>query len=98
MTATVECAGSGAASEDRACELIESLSPADLYPVPPDVACTEIYGGPDTLEVTGTLRGQPVDAVLTRENGCEIARFDAWMPLLRELFSGYRPGASLSPG
>jgi len=98
MTATVECAGSGAAPEGRACELVESLSPADLDPVPPDMACTQIYGGPDTLEITGTLEGEPVDAVLTRENGCEIARFDAWAPLLRELFPGYRPGASLSPG
>ena len=91
-TAMIECPG-----DDPRCELVTPLSPEDLAPVPANTACTEIYGGPDTVAVTGTLDGQPVDAQLTRENGCEIERFDVWTPLLRELFPGYRPGASLPP-
>lgn len=45
-------------------------------PVPPDVACTEIYGGPQTAEVRGTYRGRRVAARFNRTNGCEIARWD----------------------
>jgi hypothetical protein len=42
-----------------------------------DVACTEVYGGPEEAEVTGTHRGRPVSLRLTRTNGCEIERWDA---------------------
>jgi hypothetical protein len=84
----------GAAS---VCGDVLLLSPEDAEPVPADVACTEIYGGPDLLTVTGTLEGESIDAELTRENGCEIDRFDRWVPLLRELFPGYRPGEAITP-
>jgi hypothetical protein len=57
---------------DAACR---GLSAAQLRPVPPNVACTEIYGGPATARVRGTLDGKPVDARLNRTNGCEIARW-----------------------
>ena len=40
-------------------------------------ACTEIYGGPETAHVTGTLRGEPVDVSITRNNGCGIADYEA---------------------
>jgi hypothetical protein len=46
-------------------------------PVPDDVACTQIYGGPQTALVTGTFRGRKVRATFNRKNGCEIARWDA---------------------
>lgn len=91
-TAIASCEGEG-----RACEQLRALVPADLYPVDPATACTEIYGGPDEVRVEGTLDGEPVDALLTRVNGCEIDRFDRLLPLLRELFPGYRPGAALGP-
>jgi hypothetical protein len=52
-------------------------------PVPGDVACTEIYGGPEKASVTGTFRGQQVKARFERTDGCEIARWDALDPLLR---------------
>jgi hypothetical protein len=44
--------------------------------VPPDAACTEIYGGPQTALVTGRLRGARVRAQFDRHNGCEIARWN----------------------
>ena len=59
--------------------------------------CTEIFGGPDIATIQGTLRGEPVEAELTRANGCEIERFDRFTPMLRELFPGYRPGSALAP-
>jgi hypothetical protein len=46
-------------------------------PVPEDTACTEIFGGPQRAEITGTLGGKRVDATFTRANGCEIERWDA---------------------
>jgi hypothetical protein len=40
-------------------------------------ACTEIYGGPETAQVTGTLGGRRVDATITRNDGCGIADYEA---------------------
>jgi hypothetical protein len=66
-----------------ACRSLEELE-APFAPVPPDQACTEIYGGPQTATVTGTFEGEPVDAEFDRTNGCEIARWDAHVDLLVE--------------
>ncbi len=33
-------------------------------------------GGPQEAAITGTLAGQPVDARVTRANGCEIDTWD----------------------
>jgi hypothetical protein len=51
-------------------------------PVPPDTACTEIWGGPQKARVVGTVAGKPVRATFTRANGCEIARWSALSPWL----------------
>jgi hypothetical protein len=45
-------------------------------PVPKDVACSEIYGGPQVARVVGTLRGRRVWATFRRTDGCEIARWN----------------------
>lgn len=45
-------------------------------PLPGDRVCTEIYGGPDTAHVMGTLDGRPVDTVIDRTNGCGISDWD----------------------
>ncbi|MET7639336.1 SSI family serine proteinase inhibitor [Streptomyces sp. NPDC005438] len=47
-----------------------------------DTNCSMIYGGPATATITGTWRGAPVDARFSRENGCEIARWDTLVPVL----------------
>ena len=57
-------------------EVPEEISPEDFQPVPRDVACAEIYGGPATARVTGTLEGEPIDATFNRRNACEMARWD----------------------
>jgi len=46
--------------------------------------CTQIYGGPQTATVRGSWGGQAVDASFSRENGCEIARWDAATAVLGE--------------
>jgi hypothetical protein len=51
-------------------------------PVPPDSACTEIYGGPQVAQVDGTVDGEPVSASFDRANGCEISRWEALSPWL----------------
>ncbi len=51
-------------------------------PVPPGTMCTMQYGGPATAEVRGTWAGRPVEARFDRGDGCEIARWDALVPVL----------------
>ncbi|WP_030609192.1 SSI family serine proteinase inhibitor [Streptomyces fulvoviolaceus] len=54
-------------------------------PVPNNSICTMQYGGPATAHVTGTWAGRPVDARFDRSDGCDIARWDRFVPLLPEL-------------
>ncbi|MEA2129152.1 MAG: hypothetical protein QOJ85_2043, partial [Solirubrobacteraceae bacterium] len=42
---------------------------------PARVACTQIYGGAQTLHVTGTIDGRAVKRRFARTNGCEIADY-----------------------
>lgn len=58
-----------------ACRKLSRLDASAFAPVPPGIACTEIYGGPQIGRVTGTFRGQSIDAAFNRTDGCEIARW-----------------------
>jgi Subtilisin inhibitor-like len=76
QTLTCDPSGGDVPDPPAACNsLIEADNP--FAPTPPATACTEIYGGPQTATVTGTFRGEPVDASFERTNGCEIARWDS---------------------
>jgi hypothetical protein len=77
--AQVRCDGAGGSP---ACAALADLKAADFEPVPGDVACTQQYGGPETAQVTGTLRGEPIDATFSRTDGCEITRWDQVSGLL----------------
>ncbi len=59
-----------------ACRELSRLGWQTLRPVPPDVACTEIYGGPQVAVVTGVVDGRRVWVKLRRDNGCEIDRWN----------------------
>jgi len=74
---TLRCPG-GAGTLPQAAEACDRLAAIEdpFAPVPKDVACTEIYGGPQEAEVHGTFRAQRVDATFNRTDGCEIARWD----------------------
>jgi len=84
------------------CELADGsecgkLSATDFAPIDPQTPCTEIYGGPDVVEVSGFINDEPVDTTLTRANGCEIERFDQIVPVLKQEFPGYEPGSAIAP-
>ncbi len=72
------------ADESDACAAASKLSAADLAPTPADTACTQIYGGPETASIKGTLNGEKVDAKFSRTDGCEIKRWEIASPLLDE--------------
>jgi hypothetical protein len=78
-TADVSC---DAAGDSKACTAVENMKAATFEPTPANIACTELYGGPETATVKGTLRGEAIDATFSRTNGCEIARWDAAADLL----------------
>ena len=73
------------AGESPACSAADALKPADFAPVPADKACTQIFGGPQTASVTGSLRGEDVDGGFSRQNGCEVARWEAVAALLDQV-------------
>ena len=59
----------------RACRVLASLE-NPFAPVPPTMACTQIYGGPQVAIVTGVFRGRRVWARFKRSDGCQIARWE----------------------
>jgi hypothetical protein len=75
----VVCERLGRGAEEPVCR---RLTAGRLAPVPRMTPCTAIYGGPDVARVTGTLRGRPVDARFSLEDGCQIARWDRNRSLL----------------
>ena len=73
---TLRCPDGGTLPDAaEACSKLESLDDP-FAPVPKDVACTQIHGGPQEADVRGLFRGRPVEAHFDRGNGCEIARWD----------------------
>ena len=83
-TGTLTCRGAdqraegaldGRAAPAQLCKQAEGN--AELLTTPPDRSrpCTQIYGGPETAHVTGTIDGKKVNRRFTRTNGCEIADY-----------------------
>jgi len=70
------------ADESALCERIAALTPADFEPAPDNVACTQQFGGPEVAEVTGTVDGEPVTATFSRQDGCQIARWETATPVI----------------
>jgi hypothetical protein len=79
---TLKCATAG---QSTACGAAAGVSDADLAPPPADQACTQVYGGPQTASITGSLRGEHVDARFSRTDGCQITRWEHVQPLLSEV-------------
>ena len=76
----------GTSSRERnICAALDVVAPKVFEPVPVDQACTAIYGGPRKATVTGTYQDEPISAVFTQENGCEIARWNQIKPVLNAL-------------
>jgi hypothetical protein len=79
---TCDPAGGTHPDPQAACEALAAHGERALPPVPKDVACTEIYGGPDKATVSGTWQGKRVHSTFSRVNGCEISRWDRMRGLL----------------
>jgi hypothetical protein len=73
------------ADQNQACAAASALAKSDLAPTPADTACTQIYGGPETASIKGTLNDEQVDATFNRTDGCEIKRWDTVSPILDEV-------------
>jgi hypothetical protein len=96
LTVTVWPQGRGGPMRERQVEcpgaaVCGDLSAPSFAPVPGDMACTAIYGGPDVARVTGTLRGEPVDESFSLEDGCQIARWERNRELLGPPDRGLTP-------
>lgn len=76
---TAEVIGNDAISGVDACaRLAEPMVQTRLItpPAPADRVCTEIYGGPDTARIVGTLNERSVNTTIDRTNGCGISDWD----------------------
>jgi hypothetical protein len=81
---TLECEEPAASTHPdagAACAALEALDDP-FAPLPDDMACTEIYGGPQEARVTGSWNRSNVDLTVHRRNGCEIGQWDSLVPLL----------------
>jgi hypothetical protein len=78
-SATLTCDPDGGSHPDpvAACKALTEHADA-LALVPTDVACTQIFGGPELARVSGS----GVHALFSRRDGCQIARWEALAPLL----------------
>jgi hypothetical protein len=81
-TLTCDPAGGTHPQPEQACAALAESADA-LAPLPPDLMCTQIYGGPEEAEVAGTYEGQQVQATFSRQNGCEIDRWDRLASVFR---------------
>jgi Subtilisin inhibitor-like len=77
QTWTLTCDPTGGTHPDAtgACAALAAVDDP-FKPLDKTMACTEIYGGPQTATVTGTYKGSAVHASFARTNGCEIAQWD----------------------
>ena len=70
---------------DSACQALldaAAVEPSPLETIASDQLCTQVYGGAQTATLTGVVLGEEVAAELSRVNGCEIARWDALVPVV----------------
>lgn len=88
QTWTLTCDPPGGDHPDPAwaCAGIEEAGGVAAFdPVPRTAVCTEIYGGPQTAHVEGTVDGTPINADFSRTNGCEMSRWDALRAVLGDV-------------
>jgi hypothetical protein len=87
--ATLTCLGTRAtatgylqAAPEEGCQQADQLADLLLNAPDPDRICTQIYGGPQTATVEGTVNGRWVRRAFSRTNGCELADWGQMGPLL----------------
>lgn len=81
-TLTCDPAGGTHPDPEAACTILGAHGERALPPKREDVACPQVYGGPEKATVTGMWRGQRVRSTFSRTDGCEISRWDLMQGLL----------------
>jgi hypothetical protein len=81
-TLTCDPAGGTHPDPEAACAALAAKGKTAMPAVAKDMMCTQQYGGPQTAKVTGTWKGEAVDASFSRTNGCEISRWQSLKGLL----------------
>jgi hypothetical protein len=66
------------------CARLEEGGRALLMPTPRGILCTDIYGGPQVAYVRGMLDGRRIWARFSRNDGCQISRWNRVAFLLRK--------------
>jgi hypothetical protein len=56
-------------------------------PVPANMMCSQIYGGPQTATIAGTVNGRRMNSTFSRTDGCQVARWNRAKVLFT--FPGY---------
>jgi hypothetical protein len=69
-------------ARSRPCETARRLADFLAKQPPRDRVCTQIYGGPETARVRGTIGDRRIDRRFSKTNGCEIADWRRAEPLL----------------
>jgi hypothetical protein len=82
VTLTCDPPGGTHPRPEDACAVL-AADPEALEPLPPETACTQIYGGPEEAQIIGTLGGEEVHATFSRQNGCEIDRWKRMTGILQ---------------
>ncbi len=74
---TLQCGPVGGTHPRRVavCRELARLGWRAFRPVPPDTACTELFGGPQVAVVSGRVSGRGVWVRLSRVDGCQIERW-----------------------
>ncbi len=81
-TLTCDPAGGTHPNPAEACAALAANGEAALPPKRKDVACTQVYGGPERATISGTWQGRRVRSSFSRTDGCEIRRWDLLRGLL----------------
>jgi len=94
---TVSATGYLADTAPDACDFLASTQDARtrlIDGVPKDRACTEIYGGGEVADISGSINGTAVSTTVDRANGCGIADWDLLRPILVEPYDILRETCS----
>ena len=81
-TLTCKPTGGNHPSRTVACRRLAAGGRALFAPVPKNAVCTMISGGPQVARVVGILAGRRLWATFSRENGCQITRWNRLSPWL----------------
>jgi len=84
---TIDCANEDP-EQNYACEFLANTDLGVFGSAAAPGPCTEIYGGPETAQVSGEVRGDNVNITYSRTDGCRIMRFNQVVILFETMPGG----------